>query len=195
MHRLMARSLRRNRVTLLTYSSLFLALWMAAAPGVALARTSTSTKEFSRAAYLYAQDSSLQEIIEEFQQAIIDSVYREFYGSIVNSDRQNNADGAIKAYEQAIEANPNSIQSYISLGILYSQTGNYKRALLTYLPALALEPNNPDIYAALGFTYIQSGQYEEAIDFLQKAARLAPNQANIQLLLRTALLRQRDMGN
>jgi tetratricopeptide (TPR) repeat protein len=66
-------------------------------------------------------------------------------------------DQAIKAFQQALTANPRSAATYYSLGLAYSAQGNQDKAVKNLMTALRLKPNFPQAHISLGQIYAQQG--------------------------------------
>ena len=66
-------------------------------------------------------------------------------------------DKAVKAFQQALTANPRSAETYYSLGLAYSAQGNQDKAVKNLMTALRLKPNFPQAHISLGQIYGQQG--------------------------------------
>jgi Tfp pilus assembly protein PilF len=86
---------------------------------------------------------------------------------------------AIEYYQKAIEANPNYIKAYISMGdTYYFRLNNYPEAIRCYQKAIDLDPNyDAWTYYDMGRAYIHLENKNEAIRCFQKAAELGHDAA------------------
>jgi tetratricopeptide (TPR) repeat protein len=99
---------------------------------------------------------------------------------------------AISAYRKAIELNPDSYDSYHSLGEALVKLNHFDEAVLVYGRAIELNPNFYKSYSQLGGVLAKQGQLDTALVYQQKAIELQPvlvgdeayfNLGNIQIQL------------
>lgn len=99
---------------------------------------------------------------------------------------------AISAYRKAIELNPDSYDSYHSLGEALVKMNQLDEAVLVYGRAIELNPNFYKSYSQLGGVLAKQGQLDTALVYQQKAIELQPvlvgdeayfNLGNIQIQL------------
>ena len=90
-------------------------------------------------------------------------------------------DKAVKAFQQALTANPRSAETYYSLGLAYSAQGNEDKAVKNLMTALRLKPNFPkahislgQIYGQQGLTLLRQGHPERAAAVLKDAVAQDP---------------------
>ena len=86
-------------------------------------------------------------------------------------------DEAIKAYEKAIEVNPNNADAHNNLGHTYSEKGMFDEAILAYKEAIAINPNDVVVHNNLGNAYDGKRMYDEAILAFKKAIAINPDYA------------------
>lgn len=79
--------------------------------------------------------------------------------------------------EKAFELNPEAAAVHFSLGLTYSQQGDYARAIAAFEKALAHEPNDPVTLVNLGIAQRRNGQAQLAIAAYQKALAVHPQHA------------------
>ncbi|MBU0494020.1 MAG: tetratricopeptide repeat protein [Chloroflexi bacterium] len=79
------------------------------------------------------------------------------------------------AFEQAIALNRRSPFGYLGLARVYSEQGQYERALEYSQHALALAPSSVHPHIGLGGLYADQGRYEEAITQYEQAMSLEPS--------------------
>ncbi len=76
--------------------------------------------------------------------------------------------------EKKTSENPDDVAAWTTLGNLYFDTGNHKKAITAYSKSLALNPNNANVMTDLGIMYRRSGEPEKAIASFDKAAKIDP---------------------
>jgi tetratricopeptide (TPR) repeat protein len=77
---------------------------------------------------------------------------------------------AEKQFRIATQLQPNSEEAVTTLAILYTDEGDYDRALKV-LEAIPEKERTSKLYSALGFTYEQKKDYKKAIDAYSKAVQ------------------------
>ena len=73
--------------------------------------------------------------------------------------RQGNLDGAIEAYQKAIELDPDDAEAYFNLGVAYRNQGKLDESIQAYKRAIELDPDYVEVYNNL----------DEAIDAFKEA--------------------------
>lgn len=111
--------------------------------------------------------------------------------------------GAIAAYTQAIELDPNHFKAYFNRGFAHDKLGQFDKAIFDYSKALLIEPNNAYAFynrgishdrrwvcriayvclvrpslAAHGFVFRGSSNFAEAISNFSRAIELLPHNAD-----------------
>jgi tetratricopeptide (TPR) repeat protein len=74
-------------------------------------------------------------------------------------------------------AQPNQAVAWFSLGVAYTESGHYSKAIDAYEQALRIDPEDARAWMNLGVAYRKSGQYAKAIEAHQKSLRLDPEDA------------------
>lgn len=106
-------------------------------------------------------------------------------------------DGAVMAYEKALEMDPDLLTAKTALGVAYVEGA----AILGEMPmkgigmlkeVLNIDPENVEAITNLGYFAIQSGQYDKAIERFEEVLRLDPNNAEAYLYLADVYLSQGD---
>jgi eukaryotic-like serine/threonine-protein kinase len=82
---------------------------------------------------------------------------------------------AEKAYQQAIQAHPNSRFSYNEFGAFYQGRNEYEKALQMYAKVTQIAPEWYAAYVNIGSIYNDMGQYDKAIDPLKKSISIRPS--------------------
>jgi tetratricopeptide (TPR) repeat protein len=87
--------------------------------------------------------------------------------------RKGNLHEAQSRLENAIGLKRNSSAAHASLGSLFAEIGNSKKALQHLVTALKLKPSAP-VHFLLGAVYYGDGQHKRAIQHLRQATKLDP---------------------
>ena len=77
---------------------------------------------------------------------------------------------AIKAYDKALELNPNSDKAYFNRGLSYAEIGDLNQAMLDINKAISLNSGKENYYYARGRVQLLSGNKDEALKDFKKAA-------------------------
>jgi tetratricopeptide (TPR) repeat protein len=99
----------------------------------------------------------------------------------------NDSAGAEKAYNSALQADPDNEEALTGLAMLYSDMGDNQRAV-EKLKAVTDKSPNEHTLAALAAAYEQMHDYKNAADALRRAVALAPDNARLVRGLATDLL-------
>jgi len=78
--------------------------------------------------------------------------------------------------EKTTKKNPDDVAAWTTLGNLYFDTGNYRKAVTAYTKALAINPNNANVMTDLGVMYRRTGEPKKAVEAFDKAANIDPKQ-------------------
>ncbi len=108
-------------------------------------------------------------------------------------------DEAVVEFEQAVEKNPELVESYSNLGIAFSQKGNLPNAIDILRKAVDMEPNYADLRNNLGIVLGKAKKYEEALVQFQTALKINPSylepQLNIAMLMLESVKNSPDAQN
>lgn len=107
-------------------------------------------------------------------------------GEIAKSAGYNNV--AIGFFKKAIAIDPNYLESYINIGLLYGKEGNTKEAISYYEKAIAIDADFTKAHYNLGTVYAEKGKLDKAISEFKKCISINPDHANAHLKLGTAYL-------
>jgi tetratricopeptide (TPR) repeat protein len=77
-------------------------------------------------------------------------------------DQQKEWRAAIRAYQKAIELNPEMIEAHINLGVAYQKQGQFDLSMKAFLEAMRLQPELAEAHNNLGYLYQQKGLVELA---------------------------------
>jgi len=101
---------------------------------------------------------------------------------------QNNSPDAEKAFNKAVEAEPDNAVAFTQLAELYSALGDNGRAV-EKLKAAAEKSPNPETLVQLGQTLQQMRDFKGAADAFKKAFEMNPDNARLARALADALMR------
>lgn len=91
--------------------------------------------------------------------------------------RNDEAEAAVTALQQAIALQPDADAAHLFLGLAYTALENHARAEAAYRRAIALKPTNPQAHNYLGLTYHRQQRYREALAAYRRAIAQAPDYA------------------
>lgn len=89
--------------------------------------------------------------------------------------RQNNLEGAIADYTQAIALAPTEPDPYLNRGAVWEATGQWEKAISDYNHVLRLNPDDPAAYNNRGNAEAGQGEWDLAIADYQAAITLQPS--------------------
>ena len=101
----------------------------------------------------------------------------DFYKSGREQFSMGNLDGAIEAYQHAIELEPGFSDVYLSLGHAYLRQQKSKEAIKAFKEATRLNPDMDEAHYGLGLEYFRGGNMKDASQAFKKAVKANPNLA------------------
>lgn len=81
---------------------------------------------------------------------------------------------ARRAYQKALETDPNYMPASVALARLYDKSNDHDRALATYQKILKKQPKDAAIYAELGMSHARQKEWDRSLENLRKACELDP---------------------
>lgn len=84
---------------------------------------------------------------------------------------------AMKAFDKAIELDPNFAKAYAGRAAIYNAEGRYEEALRESEQAITIDPRLAWGFNCRGWAHIGLSNYQKAIEDLNKAIKLAPEYA------------------
>jgi Flp pilus assembly protein TadD len=102
-----------------------------------------------------------------------------------------NLEGAIQAYQQALEIEPGYADVYLSLGHAYVRQKKDQEAIKALKEAVRFNPEMDEAYYGLGLGYFRLGKMKEAAQAFKKTVALKPSMAKAHYGLALAY---QDMG-
>jgi tetratricopeptide (TPR) repeat protein len=146
-----------------------------------------------RLAQLYRRQGRLPEAVDELQAAerFGPVVGRDRFYQMLGSIRVDRADfeGAVAAYSQRVEINPNHGEAHRQLGEIYFLQGRHPEALAEFSAASWLDPQDARAHAATGQLHVRMLNYGEAVVALRRALSIDPYQREARYALGTSLMR------
>ncbi len=94
-----------------------------------------------------------------------------------SSEQQNDFEGAIVSYKQAIAKDPKRADAYNRLAVLHDRQGKFTESADYYQKALDLKPGNAELFADKGYSLYLQRRWAEAEMNLRQAVVLKPNLA------------------
>jgi tetratricopeptide (TPR) repeat protein len=101
----------------------------------------------------------------------------------------NNSDGALSAYQRALQIVPASAEARLKLSKVYVSNNRLEEAQAEMKRAVIDSPNNAEIYLRLAEAHLAGGQWQEAASAAEHAIQLGATDSHALYLLGTALLR------
>ncbi len=89
----------------------------------------------------------------------------------LSSDKEGEAEEVLN---EILEVNPDTVNVYNTLGVLYRKKGDYPTALKHYQKALKIHPKEPNIYYNIGRIHVDMKNLDEAKSYFDKALTLDP---------------------
>ena len=88
-----------------------------------------------------------------------------------------NIEGAIQAYQQALEIEPKFADVHLSLGHAYLRLQKSQEAIKAFKEATKINPEMDEAYYGLGLEYFRAGKMKEAAEAFKKAVKVRPSMA------------------
>jgi tetratricopeptide (TPR) repeat protein len=93
--------------------------------------------------------------------------------------QQEDYEGAIAAFTQAIRLNPDDATAYNYRGNIRNLLKDHQGAIEDYTQALQIDPNNADVYFSRGLARSLSEDYQGAIEDYTQTLQIDPNNADV----------------
>lgn len=90
----------------------------------------------------------------------------------IHADYLQNPQAAIAYYDMASVLNPEDVENYIQMGLLYFQKEDFANAGAVYLKAVKASPKMPKLYSNLGYLRWMANDIEQAIVYYKQAIAL-----------------------
>ncbi len=136
---------------------------------------------YSNLATILYTKGDIDEAIKYYQMAINlnpskdwTSVVAQMLAHIQHEAKQN-FDAAISAYQSAQQLNPNDMETYINLGSVFYDKGDYSNSQMIYRLALEIDPCNARLHCNLAYLLWGKGEIDEAMKEYKLAIQYDPN--------------------
>ncbi len=100
---------------------------------------------------------------------------RLFWAGLRYEESPDTVPKAIRAYQRALELNPQAIGASINLGTIYYRQGLWKEAEACYRAALAVNPTHALVHFNLANLFEETGELAKAREHYEEAIRLDPS--------------------
>ena len=97
-------------------------------------------------------------------------------------------DGAEAGFRNVLKTDPQNIGALGNLGVVYSRTHCYARAIDVYKHALRLTPQDPGLLLDLGLVYFKQDAYARALPIFRRLHARDPSNTQVTDLLATCLV-------
>jgi Tfp pilus assembly protein PilF len=104
-------------------------------------------------------------------------------------DQRQRREMARKAFEQALQIDPNCVEAMRGLARVYSADQDHQRAVAGFHAALKMTPKDANLWFELGMTHSRHKEWEPAIDALAEAVQLKPEERQYANVLGFCLAR------
>jgi serine/threonine protein kinase len=101
--------------------------------------------------------------------------YAEALVGLANSLNGTNPEQAISLFNQAIQFDPNRVQSYFQLGMIFLKQDDYAAAAENFEKVIEINPNLPDAFFNLGFIHAHLKEYVNAEEMYAQVVELNPS--------------------
>ena len=139
-------------------------------------RPQNDAEHYYRQGQRWYGNGEYREALISFEEAIniiTRSIYYRHKGkALLKLER---ADAAIKAFNRAIELNPDDAEAYNDKGYALASLEKPNEAISCYNKAIALKPDYADAYYNKGRSLCELCRYTEAVVFFGKASTINPN--------------------
>jgi tetratricopeptide (TPR) repeat protein/predicted Ser/Thr protein kinase len=117
--------------------------------------------------------TTVQPIVSKAKEGAVDALLEE--GDTYA--REGKLDEALRAYQMALQVDPDLIPAYLRTGDILLQQGEFQRAVEQYQEALNREPDDAEAHIKLAFALSRLERWPEAGDHYQAAVELRPTSA------------------
>jgi S1-C subfamily serine protease/Flp pilus assembly protein TadD len=136
-------------------------------------------KDFYQKKYksaIFNLKNAMQYVEKEDSKAVI------YYYTGLAFQKLNMVDSATAYYNLSLE-NRKISDTYVALGTISLDAGNYDKAIALFEQALKLNPNFNEALVSMGTAYYRKSDYLTALQYLQRAVAVSPNNPKAHFLL------------
>jgi len=131
-------------------------------------------------------EQAKKEAVAIAEQAKKEIEFIKYFNKGVDAYNQEDYDGAIASFTQAILLNPNYSKAYEYRSEIYFFKKNWESAIKDADEVIRLDPNNHSAYDTRGRAYYMKKDYNSAIADFEQALQLDPNNAGYKKTLEIA---------
>ena len=102
---------------------------------------------------------------------------KEIFALAVKNHQKNNLQVAKNLYIKTLEIDPNNIDAYNNLGLVFGKLEEFNKAVDCYEKAIHINSKSAVIYNNLGLVYEKCKKLDKAIDCYQKSTQVNPRYA------------------
>ena len=129
----------------------------------------------------YTRQEKLEQAVKHYQKAIDQPILAKLKLGAYNNlgsllQQVGDLQTATKAYEVALEIDPNFALAYYNLGAILKRFGRYEEAITAYQQAIKLNPDYAFAYQNLGVVLLKIGNLQESMAAFEKAIALHESQ-------------------
>ncbi|MDC0834451.1 tetratricopeptide repeat protein [Geitlerinema sp. CS-897] len=118
------------------------------------------------------QQPEVVRLLKQLRNSLDSPLVDVMFNKAVQLYEQKDYDAADLAYQEVIERDPNRIEAWFNLGMLYYVTDRPNEALITLQHCLELDKNRANIHYGLGLVWEKLGQTQQAIEAYERAIDL-----------------------
>ena len=96
----------------------------------------------------------------------------------VQSHQNNNLQDAQNYYQKVLKIDPNHVNTYYNLGLIFKVLGENQKAISFYEKAIKIDPNHADAHNNLGLIFKVFGENQKAKNCYEKTIEIDPNYVN-----------------
>jgi tetratricopeptide (TPR) repeat protein len=114
------------------------------------------------------------------------------YAKAKEAEAHNDAETAIRSYQQILRLDPSLAPAYNNLGSIYYDAGQYRKAIEVLQAGLRKDPKMAASHAVLGSAYLAVGESKNAIEQFSLAVKENPADARSEDLLEQTLISEQQ---
>ncbi|RCK81118.1 MAG: TPR repeat protein [Candidatus Ozemobacter sibiricus] len=141
-----------------------------------MAPRNTYAQRFYEAALEFFESGQYAKALDHIQKAIAKAPSNADYVSTkgVFLHKMNDLAGAIEAYREAIQINPQHTFAHFNLGLILMKLGKITEAINEWEAVIRINPRDVDAIFNIAVALAQTGRRREAIPFFEKVLQLKP---------------------
>lgn len=123
-----------------------------------------------------ALDKAYQRIAECYRALGNEAEAKRYYAlaASVLMEKEGQEEQRQEILDEVMNANPNTVNVFNTLGILQRRSGEFEQALHWYEKALKVDPNDENIHYNIGRCHFEAGHFKRAAENLGKSLQINP---------------------